>query len=403
MPTYAYKAIAADGSSVSGTVEADSQPLAATQLDKMEYIPISISEKKGMFLDELALKLERVKIDDLIFFTRQLYTIIKAGIPLLAGLRALEQQTENKKLKKVLGIVAKDVDRGKSFSESLSLHPDVFSELYINMIEAGEVGGSLEEILERLILMIEFSRKTASNLKAAVRYPIMVICSLCAAFGVVITFVIPKFAVIFEASTVELPIPTKIMMFINFLVQNYWYYGALIIGSLVAAFFLYKRHESGRLQLDYLKLKIPILGDVFLKVYMSRFSSMLETLSRSGTSIVTALEVVSRTIGNEYIAHKIRDISEQVKIGKGITNSLRESKIFPPLVLHMVLTGEETGALDDMLAEITSYYEREIDYTVSRMSSYIEPILTVGLGLMVLFIALAIFLPWWNMMEAFKG
>ncbi|MBU4012872.1 MAG: type II secretion system F family protein [Proteobacteria bacterium] len=403
MPTYTYKALTADGSQVSGTVEADSQPLAAMQLDKMEYIPISISEKKGMFLDELALKLERVKTDDLIFFTRQLYTVIKAGIPLLAGIKALEQQTENKKLKKVLGIVAKDVDRGKSFSESLSVHPDVFSELFVNMIEAGEVGGSLEEILERLILMLEFTRKTNSNLKAAVRYPIMVVCSLFAAFGVIITFVIPKFAVIFEASTVELPIPTKIMMFINFLVQNYWYYGLLIAGSLITAFYLYTSREAGRLQWDFLKLKIPVLGDVFLKVYMSRFSSMLETLSRGGTSIVSALDVVSRTIGNEYIAQKIKAIAEQVKTGKGITNSLRESKIFPPLVLHMVLTGEETGALDDMLAEITSYYEREIDYTVSRMSSYIEPILTAGLGLMVLFIALAIFLPWWNMMEAFKG
>jgi len=403
MPIYTYKAIAANGSKVSGTIEADSQALAAMQLDNMEYIPISISEKKGMFLDDLALKLERVKIDDLIFFTRQLYTVIKAGIPLLAGLKALELQTENKKLKKVLALVAKEVDQGKSFSESLAMHSDVFSELYVNMIEAGEVGGSLEEILERLILMLEFTRKTNSNLKSAVRYPIMVVCSLCAAFAVIITFVIPKFAVIFEQSTVQLPLPTKIMMLINFLVQNYWYYGLLITGSLVATFYLYTSRASGRLQWDHLKLKIPILGDVFLKVYMSRFSSMLETLSRGGASIVSALDVVSRTIGNEYIAHKIKGISEQVKTGKGITNSLRESKIFPPLVIHMVLTGEETGALDEMLAEITSYYEREIDYTVSRMSSYIEPILTAGLGLMVLFIALAIFLPWWNMMEAFKG
>ena len=193
------------------------------------------------------------------------------------------------------------------------------------------------------------------------------------------------------------------MMFINFLVQNYWYYGLFIAGALVAAFFLYTRSESGKLQWDHLKLKTPILGNVFLKIYMSRFSSMLETLSRSGTSIVISLEVVSRTIGNEYIAHKINGIAEQVKTGKGITNSLRESNIFPPLVIQMVQTGEETGALDEMLGEITTYYEREIDYTVSRMSSYIEPILTVGLGIMVLFIALAIFLPWWDMMEAFKG
>ena len=403
MPTFTYKALAEDGSSVKGTLEADTEPIAAMQLDGMGYVPISISEKKKSIFDNLGSGFEKVKTEDLIFFTRQLYTVIKAGISLLSGLKALEEQTENKKLKNVLSIVARDIDRGRSFSDSLSAHPGVFNELYVNMIEAGEIGGSLDEILERLILMLEFSRKTSANLKAAIRYPIMVVVSLFVAFGVIITFVIPKFAVIFEASTVELPIPTRIMMFINFLVQNYWYYGLFITGSLVAAFYLYTSRESGRLQWDYLKLKIPILGNIFLKIYMSRFSSMLETLSRSGTSIVMSLEIVSRTIGNVYIAHKINGIAEQVKIGKGITNSLRESKIFPPLVIQMVQTGEETGALDEMLAEITTYYEREIDYTVSRMSSYIEPILTVGLGIMVLFIALAIFLPWWDMMEAFKG
>lgn len=403
MPTFTYKAMSEDGSSLKGTIEAESQHLAAMQLDAMGYIPISISEKKLFVFDDLGSRFEKVKAEDLIFFTRQLYTVIKAGISLLSGLKALEEQTENKKLKKVLSIVAKDIDGGKSFSDSLSAHPEVFNELYVNMIEAGEIGGSLDEILERLTIMLEFSRKTSANLKAAVRYPVMVVVALFVAFGVIITFVIPKFAVIFEASTVELPIPTRIMMFINFLVQNYWYYGLFIAGSLVTAFFLYTHSESGKLKWDHLKLKIPILGDVFLKIYMSRFSSMLETLSRAGTSIVMSFGIVSRTIGNVYIAHKINGIAEHVKAGKGITASLKESKIFPPLVLHMVQTGEETGALDEMLAEITTYYEREIDYTVSRMSSYIEPILTVGLGIMVLFIALAIFLPWWDMMEAFKG
>ncbi|HUV51119.1 MAG TPA: type II secretion system F family protein [Anaerolineae bacterium] len=403
MPTFTYKAITEDGSSVKGTMEADSEAIAVMQLDGIGYTLVSIAEKKTSIFDDLGSRFEKVKIDDLIFFTRQLYTIIKAGISLLSGLKALEEQTENKKLKNVLSMVSKDIDRGKSFSNSLSAHPKVFNELYVNMIEAGEIGGGLDEILKRLIVMLEFSRKTSANLKAAVRYPIMVVVSLLVAFGVIITFVIPKFAVIFEASTVELPIPTRIMMFINFLVHNYWYYGLFITGALVTAFYLYTGRESGRLKFDYLKLKIPILGDVFLKIYMSRFSSMLETLSRSGTSIVMSLGIVSRTIGNAYIANKIKDIAEHVRTGKGITVSLKESKIFPPLVIHMVLTGEETGSLDEMLAEITSYYEREIDYSVSRMSSYIEPILTVGLGVMVLFIALAIFLPWWDMMEAFKG
>lgn len=403
MPTFTYKALAKDGSFIKGTIEADFDLIAARQLDGMGYMNYSISEKKPSFFDDPGSIFEKVKTEDLIFFTRQLYTIIKAGIPLLSGINALEEQTENKKLKKVLSIIAKDLDQGKSFSDSLSGHSKVFDELYVNMIRAGEIGGGLDAILERLVAMLEFSRKTNSNLKAAIRYPIMVITALCIAFGVIIVFVIPKFAVIFEKSAIELPIPTRIMMLLNFLVQNYWYYGLLITGALVASFFIYTNREAGQTKLDQFKLKIPIMGAVFLKIYMSRFSSMLETLSRSGISIVMALEVVSRTIGNKYIAYKIIEIAERVKTGKGIAASLEESKIFPPLVMHMILTGEESGSLDEMLLEISNYYEREIDYTVNRMSSYIEPILTVGLGVMVLFIALAIFLPWWDMMDAFKG
>ena len=403
MPTFTYKAQTEGGFPVSGTIEARSPSAAAIQLDSMGYLPISITEKKTFSFDDLIVRFERVRAEDLIFFTRQLLTVIKSGIPLLSGLKALEQQTENRKLKKVISIVCKDVDQGKSFSVALSRHPDVFPELYVNMIDAGEIGGTLDNVLERLILMLEFSRKTSSSLKAAMRYPLFVVIALCVAFGIVVTFVIPKFTVIFEQSTAKLPIPTRIMILLNFVVQNYWYYVLLGIVFLATAFYIYIRTESGRLNWHHLKLKIPILGQIFLKIYMSRFSSMLETLSRSGVAIDVALGVVSRTIGNEYIALKIREITEKVKEGRGITNALRESEVFPPLVIRMVFTGEEAGSLDDMLAEVTNYYEREIDYSVSRLSSYIEPILTVGLGLMVLFLALAIFMPWWDMIKVFRG
>jgi type II secretory pathway component PulF len=321
----------------------------------------------------------------------------------MSGLKALEQQTENKKLKNLISMVSEDVDRGKSFRDALSMHPQVFSELYVNMVGAGEIGGNLEEVLERLFFMLEFNRKTSANLKAALRYPVMILVSLCVAFVVIVTFVIPKFSVIFENSTVELPVPTRIMILLNFMVQNYWYYLLFGIGFLVIAFSMYIRREAGRVHWDRLKLKIPILGPVFLKICTSRFSKMLETLSRSGVSIITALEVVSRTVGNEYIAYKIRDIAEKIKGGSGISDSLRETGVFPPLVVQMVSTGEEAGALDDMLQEVTNYYETEIDYAVSRMSSLVEPILTVALGLMVLFMALAVFLPWWDMIRVFGG
>ncbi|MBW1741403.1 MAG: type II secretion system F family protein [Deltaproteobacteria bacterium] len=402
MPTFTYKAQTEDGSPVSGTMEADSPPAVAAQLDSMGYFPISITEKKGFSFDDLVSRFERVKIEDLIFFTRQLLTITKSGIPLLSGLKALEQQTENKKLKHVISMIAKDVDQGKSFSSALAKYPDIFPELYVNMIEAGELGGTLDDILDRLIFTLEFNMKTSTNLKAAMRYPVFVVVSLCVAFGIVVTLVIPKFSVIFERSTMDLPAPTRIMLLLNFVVQTYWYYLLFGIGMVAIAFFIYIRQESGRLNWDHLKLRIPIVGPIFLKIYMSRFSSMLETLSRSGVSIDTALDVVSRTLGNAYLALKTREIAEKVRSGRGITDSLRESDIFPPLVVRMVFTGEESGSLDDMLREVTNYYEREIDYSVSRLSSYIEPVLTVGLGIMVLFMALAIFLPWWDMIKTFK-
>lgn len=403
MPTFTYKAQTKDGYPVSGIMDANSPSAVATQLDSTGYLPISITEKKTFSFDDLSSKFERVRAEDLIFFTRQLLTIIKSGIPLLAGLKAIGQQTENKKLKNVISAIVTDVDQGNTLSGALSRHPKVFSELYINMIDAGEIGGTLNVTLERLISTLEFNRKTTANLKAAMRYPVFVVVALCVAFGVLVAFVIPQFAMIFERSTVELPMPTRIMILLNSVVQNYWYY--LLFGTvfLAVAFFLYIRQESGRLNWDHLKLKTPVLGPIFLKIYMSRFCNMLETLSRSGITIVTALELVSRSVGNEYIALKIREIAEKVKSGRGITNPLKESEVFPPLVVQMIFTGEETGTLDDMLWEVSDYYEKEVDYSVSRVSSYIEPILTVGLGLMVLFLALAIFLPWWDMIKAFKS
>lgn len=404
MPPFTYKALTEDGSYVSGTMEADSQSVLADKLESMGYIPLSISEKKAaVSFSDLASRLERVKADDLIFFTRQLLAIIKAGIPLIRGLKALEEQTEDKKLKGLISVVAEDVDRGKSFSDALSMHPRVFSELYVNMIKAGETGGDLDAILGRLVAMLEFSRKTAASVKAAMRYPVIVVVALCVAFGIVVTFVIPRFAVIFENSMVQLPIPTRIMMLLNSMIQDYWHYGVLGIGLLAVASFMYMRQESGRMNWDRLKLKIPILGPLFLKIYASRFSNMMETLSRSGVPIVISLGIVSRTVGNMHVASKIRGIAEKVEQGSGIGDSLRESGIFPPLVAQMASTGEEAGALDDMLQEVTNYYETEIEYAVSRMSSLVEPILTVSLGIMVLFMALAIFLPWWDMIKVFKG
>ncbi|MGA1865277.1 MAG: type II secretion system F family protein [bacterium] len=403
MITFNYKAQTDEGSKISGTIVANSSNAAAIQLEELGYIPLSISEKKDGFLQNLDLALLKVKAEDLIFFTRQLRTIIKSGIPLLTGLEAISEQTENKKLKKTISDVCCEVDQGNSLSSALSKHPQVFSDVYHNMVHTGEMGGNLKSILEQLILVLEFNRKTTDNLKSAMRYPLMVIIALCTAFFFLVTFVIPKFSKIFASSKMNLPLPTRIMIGTNYVVQNYWF---LIIGGigLGATFFcIYIRTESGRIAWDRARLKIPILGPVFLKIYMSRFSYMLEALSRSGVPIVHALETVSGAIGNEYIAIKIKEMSKKLNAGRKISDSVRESGIFPPLVYRMISTGEDTGTLDEMLHEVAEFYSGETEYTVSRLSSYIEPVLTIVLGIMVLFMALAIFLPWWDMIKVFKG
>jgi type II secretory pathway component PulF len=390
---------------VTGTMDADSQRAVSSHLDSMGLFPISVAEKKGMTLlsiESFLARLERVKSDDIIFFTRQLRTVIKAGVPLISGLRALEEQTNNRKLKRTIKRVWQDLDRGKSFSDALSAHEDVFSDLYVSMVKAGEVGGVLDEVLEKLAQLLEFQMKTREMLKSALRYPTMVVGAIVIAFFVLVSFVIPKFALLFKGSTMALPLPTRILLWINEMVQAY---GIYILGAVVGlsiAIFIYMRTEQGRLAKDQLTLKLPFMGKIILKICMSRFAYVQENLIRAGVPIVTALEIVSRTVGNLVIARKVTEISQKIEKGKGISKPMKDSGIFPPLVLHLISTGEDTGSLDEMLREVSIHYDSEVSYSLARLSSWIEPILILVLGSMILFIALAVFLPWWGMMDALK-
>jgi type II secretory pathway component PulF len=406
MAIFNYRARDEKGSLIAGTMDADSQRAVSSHLDSMGLFPIAVSEKKGMALvsiEDFLTKLDRVKLDDLIFFTRQLRTVIKAGVPLISGLKALEEQTNSRKLKRAIKKVWQDLDRGKSFSEALSAHADIFSDLYISMVKAGEVGGVLDEVLERLAQLLEFQMKTKEMFKSALRYPTMVVGAIVIAFFVLVTFVIPKFGLLFKGSTVKLPLPTRILLGINEMVQAY---GIFILGGIVGigiAVFIYTRTEQGQFARDQLKLKIPFVGNIILKICMSRFAYVQENLIRAGVPIVMALEIVARTVGNLVIAKKVIEISQKIEKGKGITRPMKDSGIFPPLVLHLIATGEDTGSLEEMLREVSIHYDTEVSYSLARLSSWIEPILIGVLGGMVLFIALAVFLPWWGMMDALKG
>ena len=405
MGTFTYRARDEKGSLVTGTLDGDGKQAVYQQLDAMGLFPISASEIGRGFssLDDIFVRFQRVKYDDLVFFTRQLQTVVRAGIPLISGLKALEEQTSNTRLKAAIRTICQDVDRGQSFSDALSKHKGIFPELYTSMVRAGELGGSLEEVLERLSGVLEFQMRTKEMLKSALRYPMFVIGTLVIAFIVLINVVVPKFVPLFKGSKVALPLPTQILLLINDVMSAYGVFVISGIIALIVLFFLYIRTERGSFLFDNLKLKVPLIGPIILKICMGRFAFTLENLVRAGVPIVKTLEIVSRTVGNNFIAKKILEIGVKVEKGRGISRPMRDAKIFPPLVIHLVSTGEETGSLEDMLREVSTHYDREVTYSVNRLSAWIEPILTAGLSIMVLFLALAIFMPWWNMMGAMRG
>ncbi len=404
MAKFTYKARDERGALITGAIEGDDKKSVYVQLDTMGLLPVTVSEtRETSSLGNMLAALQPVRYDDIIFFTRQLQTVIRAGIPMIMGLRALEEQTSNGRLKTTVREVCQDIDRGITFSDALSKHKKVFPELYIAMVRAGEVGGSLEEVLERLASLLEFQMKTREMLKAAVRYPIFVVTTLVVASVVLIKFVIPRFTGLFRGANMELPLPTQILITVSDFFQGYALVLVLAIIALAGAFVLYKRSEAGAFNIDRLKLKVPLVGPIILKICMSRFANMLENLIKVGIPVVQTLEVVSKTVGNAYIGRRILEIGAKIERGMGIARPLREARIFPPLVIHLVATGEQTGALEDMLKEVSAHYDREITYSINRLSAWIEPLLTAGLSLMVLFLALAMFLPWWNMMAALRG
>jgi len=405
MGKFTYKARDEKGSLVTGIIEGDNRRAAYAQIDALGLFPVTVSEaREEIFsIENFLTALKPVRYDDIIFFTRQLQTVIRAGIPILSGLRAIEEQTSNVKLRGAIREMVQDIDKGASLSDAMMKQKKLFPDLYTSMVKAGEIGGSLEEVLERLATLLEFQLKTKEMLKSAIRYPIFVVTTLLIAFLVLINFVVPRFAVLFRGAKMDLPLPTRMLLLTNDIFQNYAIYLGISIFILIGGFLLYKRTDAGTLEIDRLKLRAPLIGPIILKICMSRFANMFENLIKVGIPVVRTLEVVSRTVGNEYIAQKIIEISGKIERGLGISRPLREAEIFPPLIIHLISTGEQTGSLEDMLKEVSTHYDREITYSINRLSTWIEPLLTAGLSLMVLFLALAIFLPWWNMMGALRG
>ncbi|MBI4823383.1 MAG: type II secretion system F family protein [Nitrospirae bacterium] len=400
MPAFVYKVRDKTGELITGITHGSSMEAVAGELYSRGYIPVEIKpEKKAK--TGLAL-FATVKPEDMIIFSRQLSTLIKSGISFMKSLDTLEEQTKSKKLKTVIARIRTEVEGGASFSEALSRHPKVFSPLYISMVKVGEEAGVLDEILERLSFLLEHEAVTKARVKTAIRYPLIVITVLLFAFVFLTTFVVPKFAALYSQSKTVLPLPTRMLIMMNKLLTHYWMFIGGAIGGAILLVRGYIKTPPGRWNLDKLKLKVPIIGTIVERSVMSRFARIFSTLYRSGIPMLHALDIVSGTIGNVIIGRAVNIIKEDVREGKGLSAPMIKTGVFPSIVSQMVAVGEETGALDDMLLKVSDYYDLEVEYSIKNLSTTIEPVLIFLLAIGVLFLALGIFLPIWDMISVLK-
>jgi type II secretory pathway component PulF len=390
---------------MAGTIDALNMENAGERLYQQGYFPIMIEEEgKAVSFDlsHLWLRFQRVKLEDLIFFSQQLSTLYKAGLPLLTGLKSIIEQAENPKLKPILEGIHRQIEGGNTLFGAMSKYPDVFPSVYINMIRAGETSGMLEESLDRFITLADRELRTRQRVKEATRYPKIVIVSLLVAFAVLITLVIPRFAQVFTEFKTPLPLPTRVMIGMCDVFHTYWY---LILGCLLGITALLKHHfrtEKGKYFWDKFISRIPVFGPLFLKIALSRFTYIFVMLNQSGIPLLQTLEITSSTIDNVILSQAIEEIGKKVKEGRSLTEAMRESGKFTSLILQMVSVGENSGTLDKMLMQVTEYYDREVENMIKKLSTYIEPTLTLFMGVMVLLLALAVFLPWWNMVSLFR-
>ncbi|MFP4571575.1 MAG: type II secretion system F family protein [Desulfobacterales bacterium] len=398
---YAYRAINEAGKQTSGIIEADSPEDAREKIAGQGLIPVNIKNgavaSKANLTKRINLGLSRVRLPDLIIFSKQFKTLFEAGIPMTRLMEVLEEQTENPRLKKTASAISEDIQSGMSLTEAFSRHPKIFSTLYCSMIQAGEASGRLGEVIERLIYLLQHEHKVKSDIKSAMQYPVIVLVALTAAFLFLLTFVVPRFVDIFRQANIDLPLPTKICLVLHNWIVVYWPVTLAVVAAVITGLYFYLKTEHGSYYKDYLLLKLPIIGPVFEKGAMARFASIFSILQTSGVGVLGAFEVLSGTIGNKAISKEFEEIQEQLKEGRGISDPLSKARFFTPLVVNMVAIGEESGNLDDMLKEVSVHYDDEVEYAVGRMAEAIGPVLILALAGVVGFFALAIFLPMWDL------
>jgi type IV pilus assembly protein PilC len=398
MPMFEYTARNTTGQIQKGQLDVASKEDVSAYLRKNRLILVSVREAPKQI--SLSLGAGRVKTRDIVIFTRQFATMINAGLPLVQSLNILAAQTENKTLREVTKAVVYDVESGNTLADALSKHPKAFSDLYVNMVAAGEAGGILDTILLRLAAFLEKNDALIRKVKGAMVYPGVIITVACAAIAILLIFVIPTFQNMFSSAGLELPLPTRVVIMASDFLIGYWWAMILAVAGMIFAIRSYYGTPSGRRQIDGGLLRSPVLGDVLRKSAVSRFTRTLGTLVSSGVSILEGLEITAKTAGNTIIHDAVMESRNSIAGGETIASPLEKSKVFPAMVISMIAVGEQTGGLDEMLSKIADFYDEEVDVAVSALLSLMEPAMIVGLGVIVGGMVIAMYLPIFDMMNA---
>jgi len=399
----------AQGTKVSGSRESASADSLASELLAERITPLTIDEQAQVAdSDVLAqlkerLRRKRVDLEELIIFCRQMYSLSKAGVPIIRAIGGLAESHRNPYFREVLQDVRSDLEGGQGMAVALNGHPKVFNTLFVSMISVGENTGQLDQAFRQLSVYLELERETRKRIKQATRYPLFVLSAMAVALVVINLFVIPAFSKVFAQFKAELPWATQVLIGTSQFFQDFWWLLALLFGASLYGFFKWIETDAGALKWDQIKLRLPIVGGIFERIALARFTRTFAMMYRAGVPLLQTLSINSASVGNRYIGQAILAMREGIERGEALTRTASASGLFTPLVLQMMAVGEETGALDDLFVEVADFYEQEVDYDLKQLADAIEPILIVAMGIMVLVLALGVFLPMWELGSAARG
>lgn len=403
MASFIYKARNVQGESIHGIIDAADENKAASAIEHLGLIPIQISHNTGSYSGSfMQFRIKRISRQELLIFTRQLSTLVATGAPLITSIQNVADQAQNPRFKQILGNIVSSLESGVSFSESLAQYPDIFGDLYVSLIKVGEAGGLLDKVLARLAELSVQEIDLRSRITSALVYPAVLASVAFIIVNFVLVAVLPKFTAIFEASSAKLPLPTRALLGLSYLARNYWWLMALAAVFILNTLRNYYRTPDGRRYFDSLFLRLPLFGPLTLKVMVSRLARSIAALTKSGVPVLEALTVVETTVSNVVLQNMIKDTRAAISSGQSLTEPFKASGLFPPMVIQLINTGERTGRLDKMFDQIADFYEPEIEFTIRNLTSLLEPIMLLVMGTVVVFIALSVLLPIFNLISVIK-